>query len=162
MKLRNKKKEIEMFFVALIIFIASLSTFVSSIVLLSPSGIIYDRSPIFIWGGFDENYKLLVDDNPDFNSPIVDVYVNGNQYEVNENLDIGEYYWKVIGQSKDKESITGRFALDSLVGYSIGGTKLRSIGNVLTKLNGITGFVILEPGEIIDIQEGNYSLEQHE
>jgi len=89
--------------------------------LLSPSddSETTDNTPTFEWKNVPnaENYRLLVDNDPDFSSPEVDVTLGviDNIYTVpDENvLPYGSYYWKVIAirGSVESESDTWTFDL---------------------------------------------------
>lgn len=58
-----------------------------------------ENQPYFEWSDlYADNYRLLVDNNPAFSSPIEDRILTENHYQIPpENaLDNGVYYWKVI------------------------------------------------------------------
>jgi hypothetical protein len=97
-----------------------------------------DRRPVFEWTGAMQSYELLIDDNPDFTSPMT-ARVSGNSYRPEEDLDFGSYWWKV--RSGDAESGVSRFALVSTVALSrLEKEAVRNSGNtpVLVQRSGIT------------------------
>jgi len=92
--------------------------------LLSPSdnSETTDNTPTFVWENAPhaENYRLLVDNDPDFSSPEVDITLGAGEdsYTVpDENaLPYDSYYWKVIAirGSVEKESETWTCLLPEL------------------------------------------------
>jgi hypothetical protein len=135
----------------------------NSLNLVYPSGDIEDRSPEFEWYGNYEEYNLLVDDDNSFDNPLLDVKLIGNSFNYDGELDIGEYYWKVIGTKDGKlvESSVFKFGVKSVVAYSIRDNILINKGNTKSKLGSITGDVVLDPNRGVEIDEGgNYTLEQ--
>lgn len=158
MRMKKKNRNIELISAGLGILIVIIFIFLNNIILLAPYGIVYDRTPKLAWSGFDKEYRLLVDENYDFDNPIIDVLVNENQFNINKELDFGEYYWKVI--SNDQESITGYFTIDSMIQIELN-KKLRNKGNTPVLISGITGRSVLDIGEEIDVKQGeNYTIKQ--
>lgn len=83
--------------------------------LLSPSdgSETADKTPTFEWKNVPnaENYRLLVDNDPDFSSPEVDVTLGAGEesYTVPDEdaLPYGSCYWKVIAIRRADEGGTG-------------------------------------------------------
>ena len=120
-----------------------------------------ERRPAFEWTGAMTSYELLIDDNPDFTSPMT-ARVSGNSYRPEEDLDFGSYWWKV--RSGDAESGVSRFALVSTVALSrLEKEAVRNSGNtpVLVQRSGITGAFVLAVNETLRIgEEENVKAEQ--
>lgn len=157
MKMKNKRRNTVIVFLVITILIFGSILFLNNIVLLGPAGQIYDTTPGFIWSGFEDDYRLLVDQSSEFESPIIDVPVKGNKFTVSEGLDFGGYYWKVI--SEDKTSITGYFVIDSEIRMELD-EKLRNKGNTPVLISGLTGRAILDINEEMNVTEGEYKVEQ--
>ena len=76
-----------------------------------------DNTPYFEWenGLNAENHHLLVDNDPDFGSPEVDVEVVGdNKYTVTSELSNGTYYWKVVAVNDYGSSESAVWVFDVL------------------------------------------------
>lgn len=61
-----------------------------------------DQMPALSWSPMAEatTYRLLVADNAEFNSPIIDVSVNDTGFAINQKLDFNKtYYWEVRVES---------------------------------------------------------------
>lgn len=158
MKIKNKRKAFELFFLAITVLIVISVVVLNNIILLSPYGIIYDRTPVLSWSGFEREYRLVIDEKNDFSNPIVDVFVSDNSFDIKKSLDFGKYYWKVI--SDDKESITGFFIVDSMIKIEAA-KRIRNKGNTPVLISGITGRTILDVEEEMLVQEGeNYTIKQ--
>ncbi|MFH1376408.1 MAG: hypothetical protein ABIH25_02120 [Candidatus Woesearchaeota archaeon] len=158
MKIKNKKRMIGWISLVVSIVIIGIVILLNNIILLSPVGVIYDREPVLSWSGFDNDYRLLVGEDSEFNAPIVDVLLEDNKFEFEDNLEFGEYYWKVI--SNDKESITGYFIIDSMIKVEVD-NKLRNKGNTPILIGGITGGAVLDIDDEINIEKGeNYTIRQ--
>ncbi len=123
-----------------------------------PEGKIYDRRPLFSWTGYAT--KLIIDDNPDFSSPQV-IDLKGRDYQFKENLDLGDYFWKLKGLYETKPK---KFNLESEVAiklYKTESLNLENDGN--TRLNvtieehdsGVTGQIVLDLGEIAVVKENS-------
>jgi len=131
------------------------------VILIKPRGRVTDISPNFVWFGNYEEYNLLVAEDKSFENPLIDVVVNGNSFE-SEELDFGEYYWKIV-YSKNNETFEVspvRFIVNSFVAFSFTGNFIRNIGNVDSNLIGPTGLVVLEKNQEIELEKGDYKLEQ--
>ncbi len=70
--------------------------------LLSPQNdSVLNYTPTLTWRGVNDTlsgvkyYEVMVDDNPSFSSPIVDIYTASTNYSFSSNLTQGTYYWKV-------------------------------------------------------------------
>ncbi len=110
--------------------------------------IITERQPIFEWVG--KSNKLILDDNDEFVSPIVED-VKGNSYQVKDKLNFSTYYWKLIGE---KNSSVWQFRIDSVVALELKNNdnlyNITNIGNTdldvevvdETQFSEITGFVL--------------------
>ena len=108
----------------------------NGIFLIKPYGRINEINPTFEWiSPYNEN-RLLVDDDENFENPIVDVNVKGNKYTLTEKLKFGKYYWKVI--SGNKVSITGNFLLDSLIDIALSPTSNTTAPNIIS----VTGTLV--------------------
>ena len=77
------------------------------------SGEIQQVRPVFRWIGSAQ--KILVDDNYEFTSPIVEE-VDGNSHQLQSKLNFTTYYWKLIG---NRESKTRQFTVNSVVALSL-------------------------------------------
>ncbi len=93
----------------------------------------------------------MIDDNPDFTTPIV-IAVRGNKYFPKEDLELGEYYWKVKGF---RESNVQKFTVTSKVSLKREEDEnIKNDGNTRLKLGinpGITGAVILDINQTIKL-----------
>ena len=101
----------------------------SLIVTLHPenNSVITDIQPTFRWTG--EANKLLIDDNEEFISPIIED-IKGNSYQIEDKLNFTTYYWKLIGK---KESSVSQFRVDSVVAMDLKNqNELYNITNVGT------------------------------
>ncbi len=146
----------------IIIFLVAFLSF-SSITLVSPYGGTVDRSPVFEWMGDYDSYRILIDDDSSFESPLIDVGFEEEYFSLGEDLEFGEYYWKLIAFEDGKvvESKPLKFEIVSLVSYSIDENDLVSEGNVRSDLDSITGGVVLDPGQRTRLLEENYTLSQN-
>jgi cysteinyl-tRNA synthetase len=62
---------------------------------------ISDTTPLFNWRnawGYPITYRLVVDDDQDFSSPLIDLDRARSRYQVRVPLDPGTYYWRVRAQ----------------------------------------------------------------
>ena len=59
---------------------------INTIRLIEPNNVIDDRSPEFKWYGNKDSYRLLVDNNADFENSLVDVSVEESSYQINREL----------------------------------------------------------------------------
>ena len=87
-----------------------------------------NRNPILKWEGYQNTYRIYIDDNKELTSPIVKE-VLGNNYQLN-NLDFKKYYWKVKGLFYSK---TNSFEVVSEVSLERSGGDITNVGN--TQLN---------------------------
>lgn len=142
---------------------------INTIKLIEPNNVIDDRSPEFRWYGNKGSYRLLVDDDINFENPLVDVQVEENSYQINRELDIGKYYWKVI--SDDLESVTGMFVVESLVSVKLDENKLQNVGNVPINVTvkertsgswSIVGAAVLDVKEVLERESDNETLYEAE
>ena len=85
------------------------------------------------------------------------VALNVTDFAIENDLEFGEYYWKVV--SKDGESITGYFVIDSMVQVE-NNEKVRNKGNTPILISGITGGAVLDIEEEVELEGGNYTVEQ--
>ena len=145
----------------IIIFLVIFLAF-ESLTLISPIGTVTERSPVFEWRGDYDNYRILVDDDKLFETPILDTEFSEEYFEYEGEFDFGEYYWKLIVIDGDRiiESKPIKFDVIPLVAYSIDEQELINEGNADSKLSSITGEVVLEPGESMNLEEEDYLLEQ--
>lgn len=123
----------------------------------------FEREVVFDWSGWGKEYTILLDDDDDFNSPIIKK-VTGNFYVVDD-LEIGKYYWKV--QKEAVESHVRSFEIKSLVGLDVVEDDeeiiLRNSGNVdetISATNSITGQVVFDVdyGDEVEIEKGNWEV----
>ena len=142
---------------------------INTIRLIEPNNVIDDRSPEFKWYGNKDSYRLLVDNNADFENSLVDVSVEESFYQINRELDIGTYYWKVIAD--DLESVTGMFVVESLVSVKLDESKLENTGNVPINVTikekigdswSIVGAAVLDVRESLDREFENETLYEAE
>ena len=129
--------------------------------LVQPRGNIIDRYPKFIWSGDYDEYNLLVSNTNSFENPLIDLVLENNSFRSNR-LDYGQYYWKIIGIKNNKtfETETIKFTIDSAVSFSMKDSTFKNIGNVESRLSSLTGFVILNPNQEIELENKTYKLEQ--
>ena len=142
--------------IAYVIFIIS-----NSIILTQPKDniIITNRYPEFKWDSNQNTYRLIVDNSPDFNSPIIDVSLTEKSFKSNIKLDLSKYYWKVIGENTG--SAVNSFTITSIVAVELEENSttsvIKNVGNVRTKItteenrNGfsVIGAVILDINELL-------------
>lgn len=123
-----------------------------TIPLVSPAhgGCTDERRPEFAWGGMQGDFVLLLDQDPDFGSPVMEE-VAGNSYRPGEELEFGKYYWKV--RSGPISSGVGEFTLDSSVVVSREDKSVRNEGNVELVVHSMTGAFLLGVGESLEISE---------
>ena len=134
---------------------------VTSISLLTPfTGEVTDnRMPTLSWSGLQGHYTVMLDDNPDFVSPI-EKETFGNRMKLQEGLDFGKYYWKVV--SNGIESRTGEFSIVSTVELSRSGEEVKNTGNTNVWLSSITGAFVLGVNESAGAnEEENVKAEQY-
>lgn len=133
-----------------IVILALLFLFTTTIS-LNPKGEILERKPTFEWLGTPTSYAIMIDDNPDFTTPTV-IEVRGNKYSPEEDLELGEYYWKVKGF---RESNVQKFTVTSKVSLKREENEnIKNDGNTRLRLginHGITGAVILDINQTIKL-----------
>lgn len=120
---------------------------------LNPKGEILERKPTFEWLGLPTGYVIMIDDNPDFTTPTT-VEVKGNKYSPENELELGEHYWKVKGL---RESEVQKFTIVSKVSLKREEDEnLRNDGNTRLKLgiiSGVTGAVTLDINQTIKLEK---------
>lgn len=119
-----------------------------SVIPLSPGKETFERKPTFQWIGLPTTYTILIDDNPEFTTP-TKAEVKGNSYTPEENLELGEHYWKVEGILGGK---TQKFTITPKVSLKREEDSLKNDGNTRLKLDltpGITGAMILDVNKTI-------------
>ncbi|MBU1445556.1 MAG: hypothetical protein ABIJ20_02575 [Nanoarchaeota archaeon] len=133
----------------------------SKVILIKPRGMITETKPNFVWTGDYDGYNLLVSEEKNFENLIINVKVDERSF-VSDELDFGDYYWKIVYNKNNETFETNlvKFTINSFVAFSIGGNFIKNVGNVGSNLMGPTGFVVLEREQEIEIQEGDYRLEQ--
>lgn len=99
------------------------------------------------WKGNYDEYKLYIDENKEFNSPIIKK-VTGNSYFI-DNLDFGTYYWKI--ETEKISSPTWKFTIDSNIAINMiekeDSIEIKNVGNTDLNLelrNPVTGLVVLD------------------
>ena len=118
---------------------------------INPKGEIFERKPVFEWRGLPTSYIVMIDDNPQFSTPTT-AQVKGKTYTPENDLELGEHYWKVEGI---RESKVQKFTITSKVSLKREEKNLRNDGN--TKLNldvcG-TGAAVLDVNQTVEQCEG--------
>lgn len=162
-KINNQTKTILVLPVLTVLILVALFS-LSKIILVTPRGHITETDIVFRWHAIDNYayYRLLVDDNPEFTSPL-SIETAGNEYRIS-NLSVGEHYWKVIGYNKGfVESSVNSFSIDSLVSVNRTITGIRNEGNVplLIELfaGGITGHAVVNINQILEIKNNTNMIE---
>jgi len=137
----------------IIINIAILIAFIlfTSTILLNPKEKTLERKPEFRWTGLATTYTIMIDDNLDFSTPIIQK-VDGKTFTPEENLELGEQYWKVKGI---RESQVNKFTIESKVSIKKEQEDLKNDGNTRLKLETIpvTGAAILDIDDTIKLAE---------
>ena len=127
------------------------------------NSIITERLPTFKWFGNAD--KIIIDDNDEFVSPIIEDVV-GNSYQIKNKLNFTTYYWKLIGK---KGTSVWQFKIDSLVALRLKNESnlynLSNIGNTNldveiqeNKGSKITGRITLEQNETKQFEIKNSTL----
>ena len=109
-----------------------------------------ERMPEFEWGGMQGDFVILLDDDPDFGSPVKEE-VSGNAYIPGEELEFGTYYWKV--ESGGMGSDVRKFTIDSSVVIGRDESEVRNEGNTKILLHSITGAMVLDVGSSVEVGE---------
>jgi len=104
-----------------------------------------DRKPVFSWGGLQGAVTFMLDEDPEFGSPVTKE-VEGTAYTPESPLDFGTYYWKVVSPD-GLSSPTGMVTVVSEVSVSRGDGWLKNTGNTPISLErettgGLTGMVV--------------------
>ena len=111
-----------------------------------------ERKPAFQWLGLHTGYTIMIDDNPEFTTPLT-AEVEGNTFIPEENLGLGQHYWKVKGL---RESGIKTFTIISEVSIKKEQDNLRNDGNtklIIEKSPSITGAVILDINRTIKLEK---------
>ena len=120
----------------------------------------YDRRPEFRFVG---NAILVVDNDEEFDSPIIEVE-SEDYYKPKQDLNVGRYYWKIRKGSVESE--VREFTIDSVVATKLDDNKLFNKGNVMVGVSkGVTGAVVgtLHPGEFLEVEDNEtYTSRQNE
>ena len=119
---------------------------------LNPKGEIFERKPEFKWVGLPTSYTILIDDNPDFSTPIT-ADVKGKTYNLEDNLELGDYYWQVKGFRNSKVQ---KFTITSKVSIKKVEEELRNDGNTRLTLDlkpSVIGAVILDINQTIKLEK---------
>ncbi|HLG24320.1 MAG TPA: hypothetical protein VI564_05320 [Candidatus Nanoarchaeia archaeon] len=101
---------------ALIILIVLLTSLVSVTPISPKDTEITKVQPTFSWSGKAD--YLVIDDNPEFSSPIVEK-VSGSEHTIQNSLTFGTHYWKLKGIVTSK---TSQFTINSVVDLEISKT----------------------------------------
>lgn len=104
-------------------------------------------TPTFRWFGLSTSYKFLLDDNPDFTSPF-EKTVTGNFYTMEQPLEFGTYYWKVLDGFAATQAM--QFAVVPTVKLKRNETEVKNDGNSDIWLEKITGAFIVKINESIE------------
>lgn len=119
---------------------------------LNPQREIFERKPTFEWLGLPTSYTIMIDNNPDFSTPIT-ADVKGKTYTLEDSLELGEYYWKVKGFRSSKVQ---KFMITSKVSLKREEEDLRNDGNTRLKLDfkpSVTGAAILDINKTIKLEK---------
>lgn len=145
MNIKAMTKISKVFLVAQAVFLLSVFFFV---IFLSPNAS-YPRDNTIVGYNiieFDFNNAefVLIDDNPDFTSPIKFDLKERNTTKIM--LEPGTYYWKAVGIL---ESTVRKFIIDSEVGLELKNQSLKNTGNVILNVTektkeDVSGLFILE------------------
>lgn len=159
-----KKIEVLLILVALPILIIILN--LNKVVLEYPDNYLKttDVKPEFLFSSNLEAYRIVVDDDADFSSPVVNEVITQKKFTPELGLSFGRYYWKVIGFKGDKaySSKVSSFEVVSLVSTSVTYQTIRNTGNTkisvketLSKEGGysVVGFSVLEVGGFVKRNE---------
>ena len=130
---------------------AALFFLLTTVTTIEPYGKIFERKPVFKWTGMPSSYTIMIDDNPDFSTPIIEE-VKKKEYTPKNNLELGDHYWKVKGIRNSKVQ---KFTIVSKVSLKREEESLRNDGNTKLKLNTqlITGAAILDINQTMKIDE---------
>jgi hypothetical protein len=134
---------------------------VFAIPLLEPAQgeITTSRRPSFSWGGIQGSYQIIIDDNTEFSSPLVETTAS-RSYTPGEDMDFGTYYWKVWSPEGNKTSPVRSFTINSRVALSRAGGSVTNTGNTALKLGGVTGLAIVGVGESAQVGRENVTATQ--
>ena len=156
------KREILLFlFIGVVFSLAFYSQ--KNILLVTPLQEVSGNSIFFSWESSYPRHRLLVDDVIGFTSPLIDVFVSGNSYLLQNSLNASIYYWKILGYDNNKviESEVGQFNFisevaiaswdegDSYTLYNAGNTPLQ----ISVQEGGIpsfTGAAVLDIGKTLE------------
>ena len=123
----------------------------TTILLTSPKGETLERKPTFEWFGLPTGYVIMIDDNPEYTTPIT-AELKGNTYTLEENLGLGDHYWKVKGI---RGSNVQTFTITSEVSLKTEEDSLRNDGNTrlsIETMPTITGAAILGINQTIKLE----------
>jgi hypothetical protein len=124
--------------------------------------VILDRYPEIEWSGNSNDYLLLIDNDIDFKSPLINITQNSSYFKINDQLDFGDYYIKIIDNIHHKYKIS-KFTVSSYVAVTVdkdgniindGNTKIIASDSIST-----TGGVILDINQMLSNKLINQSLE---
>jgi hypothetical protein len=152
--MKNKGKALVMIADLIVIGILSyLFVNLVTIPLVSPESGFYtnDRTPELAWGGMQGEFVLMVDDDPDFGSPM-ERRVSGNSYIFENSLDFGTYYWKV--KFGGISSWTRDFTVGSSVVLARDDEGVRNEGNteIMVTTDRVTGMLV-GVGDSLEVEE---------
>lgn len=132
-----------------------------TISLVSPENEIHttERNPEFRWGGMQGYFVVLLDENPDFESPFRGE-VSGNSYRPEEDLDFGTYYWKI--ESGAIKSGIRKFTVGSSVVLAREEDEVKNEGNtdIIVNTDKVTGMVVGVGNSVKIEEEENVKAEQ--
>ena len=113
----------------------------------------YERAPSFEWSGWSSDYELLIDDSPDFTTPMT-YHVRGNRFRMPDNLEFGTYWWKVKGDGTESEP--KQFTVESVVALSRPEKDMivnRGNTELLVRSSGLAGAVVLGVNSTLEVGE---------
>ncbi|MCK4714562.1 MAG: hypothetical protein KAT35_03230, partial [Candidatus Aenigmarchaeota archaeon] len=120
-----------------------------------------DRTPLFEWSGWDDSYELIIDDDPDFSTPMV-FKVTGRTFVPSKEFDFGSYWWKV--RTEEGESDPKTFTIVSKVEISrMEPVRIVNTGNtdLFVHSSAVTGAFTVGVNETLEVgEEDNVKAEQ--
>jgi hypothetical protein len=113
----------------------------------------YDRTPYFEWSAWGDDYELLLDEDPQFRTPM-SFEVSGTNYVLDDSLEFGAYWWKVRGAGAESEP--RKFTVVSTVALSRPERSvITNAGNtdLLVYRSGLAGAVTLAVNGTLEVRE---------
>jgi hypothetical protein len=124
--------------------------------------VIFDRYPEIDWNGNSNLYTLLITKDVYFSSPIINITQNSSYFKINNQLDFGDYYIKVIDNTNHKYRLS-KFTVSSYVAVVVDKNgDIINDGNakiIASDYMSTTGSVILDINQVLSNKLINQSLE---